>query len=43
MTLRDRIVPRLDELRDEGRLGTVRIGQECSGAPNLLRYNPVSR
>jgi galactose-1-phosphate uridylyltransferase len=39
MTLRDRIVPRLYALRDQGRLGGVRIGQECSGAPNQLRYN----
>ncbi len=38
MTLRDRIVPKLYALRDEGRLGGVRIGPECSGAPNLLRY-----
>ncbi len=39
MTLRDRIVPKLYALRDEGRLGGVRIGPECSGAPNLLRYH----
>ncbi|HET7725090.1 MAG TPA: DUF4921 family protein [Propionibacteriaceae bacterium] len=43
MSLRDRIVPRLYELRDQGRLGSLKIGMECSGAPNLLRYNPVSR
>jgi galactose-1-phosphate uridylyltransferase len=43
MTLRDRIVPRLYALRGEGRLGGLRIGPECGGAPNLLRYNPVSR
>jgi len=43
MTLRDRIVPKLYALRHEGRLGGLRIGPECGGAPNLLRYNPVSR
>ncbi len=43
MSLRDRIVPRLYELRAEGRLGGLRVGPECSGGPNLLRYNPVSR
>jgi len=43
MTLRDRIVPKLYALRHVGRLGGLRIGPECSGAPNLLRYNPVSR
>src|SRR5665811_2629654 len=34
MTLRDRIVPKLYALRHEGRLGGLRIGPECSGAPN---------
>jgi galactose-1-phosphate uridylyltransferase len=40
MRLRDMVVPRLFELRAEGRLGPIRIAMECSGAPNLLRYNP---
>ncbi|MDR1266672.1 MAG: DUF4921 family protein, partial [Propionibacteriaceae bacterium] len=37
--LRDLLVPRLFELRAQGKLGHVRIAMECSGAPNLLRYN----
>ncbi len=41
--LRDRIVPRLFRLRDEGRIGGMRIAMECSGRANLLRYNPTSR
>jgi galactose-1-phosphate uridylyltransferase len=40
MALRDLVVPRLFELRAAGRLGNIRIAMECSGAPNLLRYNP---
>jgi galactose-1-phosphate uridylyltransferase len=37
--LRDRIVPRLFELRDQGGIANLRIATECSGTPNLLRYN----
>lgn len=43
MAIRDRVVPRLYELRDQGRIGGMRLGEECSGKPNLLRYNPVLR
>ena len=38
LSLRDRLVPRLFELRAEGRIGGMRIAMECSGKPNLLRY-----
>ncbi len=39
MSLRDRLVPRLLDLRAEGRIAGMRIGPECSGKPNLLRYH----
>lgn len=42
-TMRDRLVPRLFELRAQGRIGGMRIAMECSGKSNLLRYNPVVR
>ena len=42
-TLRDRVVPKLFELRSEGRIGPMRIAMECSGQPNQLRYNRVVR
>ncbi|MDR0990728.1 MAG: DUF4921 family protein [Propionibacteriaceae bacterium] len=38
--LRDLVVPRLFELRQAGQIAPIRIATECSGAPNLLRYNP---
>ncbi len=41
--IRQRIIPRLYELRDQGRIGGMRIGPECSGRPNRLRYNPLLR
>lgn len=38
--LRDRVVPRLRELRDEGRLAEgIRIGDECAVTENPLHYN----
>ncbi len=43
VALRDRVVPKLYALRHEGRIGGMRIGEECSGKSNLLRYNPVVR
>ena len=36
--LRDRIVPRLYELRHAGRIGPMRIAEECILRPNPLRY-----
>lgn len=36
--LRDRVVPRLQQLRDVGAIAQMRIGDECAGPPNRLRY-----
>lgn len=36
--LRDRMVPRLYRLRDEGRLSWLRIAEECHVDPNPLKY-----
>ncbi len=38
VSLRDRLVPELFRLRADGRIGGMRIAMECSGKPNLLRY-----
>jgi len=37
--LRDQIVPRLYQLRDQGRITNMRIGPECRLTPNPLMYN----
>ncbi|MDR1851407.1 MAG: DUF4921 family protein [Propionibacteriaceae bacterium] len=37
-TLRDRVVPRLYELRDSGAIAPIRIATECAAKPNSLRY-----
>lgn len=39
LQLRDQLVPRLHQLRDEGRVTNMRIGPECRLTPNLLLYN----
>ncbi len=40
-SLRDRVVPRLLELRAEGKIaGGINIATECSCRPNSLLYNP---
>jgi galactose-1-phosphate uridylyltransferase len=36
--LRDRMVPRMYRLRDEGRLSWLRIAEECHVDPNPLKY-----
>jgi galactose-1-phosphate uridylyltransferase len=36
--LRDRVVPRLYELRNAGKIGPIRIAEECVLRPNPLRY-----
>ncbi|MBK7720913.1 MAG: DUF4921 family protein [Austwickia sp.] len=42
--LRDRVVPRLQELRADGRIAPdIRIATECACQPNSLRYNPSLR
>ncbi len=41
-TIRDRVVSRLYELRDEGAVADgLRIAMECQCRPNSLRYNPL--
>lgn len=41
-TLRDRVVPRLLELRAEGKLaGGISVATECSCEVNCLKYNPT--
>ena len=38
--IRDRLVPRLFTLRDQGRIARdLKISTECSCRPNVLRYN----
>jgi galactose-1-phosphate uridylyltransferase len=36
--LRDKMVPRLYKLRDEGKIGWIRIAEECRVDPNPLKY-----
>ncbi|MER3524183.1 MAG: DUF4921 domain-containing protein [Ignavibacteria bacterium] len=36
--LRDRMVPRLYKLRDEGKIDRIRIAEECRVDPNPLKY-----
>jgi len=36
--LRDRLVPRLYQFRDEGKVGWLRIAEECHVDPNPLKY-----
>jgi galactose-1-phosphate uridylyltransferase len=36
--LRDKMVPRLYKLRDEGKIGWMRIAEECRVDPNPLKY-----
>jgi len=36
--LRDKVVPRLYKLRDEGSIATIRIAEECKIVPNPLKY-----
>lgn len=38
-SLRDRVVPRLYELRAQGRIADMRIATSCPCRPNSLRYN----
>jgi galactose-1-phosphate uridylyltransferase len=42
-TLRDRVVPRLFQLRTEGRIAPMKIAIECPCVPNCLQYNPAVR
>jgi galactose-1-phosphate uridylyltransferase len=36
--LRDRLVPRLYQLRDEGKIAPIRLAEECRVDPNPLKY-----
>ena len=38
--IRNIVTSRLRELRADGTIADIRIGDECSGAPNPLKYNP---
>jgi galactose-1-phosphate uridylyltransferase len=42
-TLRDRMVPRLFQLKNEGRIAPMKIAFECDCVPNCLKYNPAVR
>jgi hypothetical protein len=42
-SLRDRVVPRLFALKNEGRIAPMAIAFECACLPNCLRYNPAVR
>ena len=42
-TLRDRVVPKLFQLKNEGRIAPMKIAFECACVPNCLRYNPAVR
>lgn len=42
-TLRDKMVPRLFQLKNEGRIATFKIAFECDCVPNCLKYNPAVR
>ena len=41
--LRDKVVPRLYQLREQGRIAPMRIGPDCDCVPNCLKYNPAVR
>lgn len=40
-TIHDRVTCRLYELRTQGLIADMRIGDECAGLPNPLKYNPA--
>lgn len=42
-TLRDMMVPRLFDLKNEGRIVPMKIAFECDCIPNCLKYNPSVR
>lgn len=41
--LRDKVVPRLFQLKNEGRIAPMKIAFECDCVPNCLKYNPAVR
>ncbi len=42
-SLRDRMVPRLFDLKNEGKIAVFKIAFECNCVPNCLKYNPAVR
>jgi galactose-1-phosphate uridylyltransferase len=42
-SLRDKVVPRLFQLKNEGRIALMKIAFECDCVPNCLKYNPAIR
>ncbi len=42
-SLRDKMVPRLFELKNEGKIVPMQIAFECDCIPNCLQYNPAVR
>jgi galactose-1-phosphate uridylyltransferase len=42
-SIRDKMVPRLSELRRAGSIAPVRLAAECETVPNCLKYNPTVR
>jgi hypothetical protein len=42
-SLRDKVVPRLFELKNQGRIAPMKIAFECDCIPNCLKYNPAVR
>jgi hypothetical protein len=42
-SLRDKVVPRLFQLKNEGKIAPMRIAFECACVPNCLKYNPAVR
>jgi Galactose-1-phosphate uridylyltransferase len=42
-SLRDKVVPRLFQLKNEGRIAPMKIAFECDCVPNCLKYNPAVR
>lgn len=43
VSLRDKVVPRLFQLKNEGRIAPMKIAFECDCVPNSLKYNPAVR
>lgn len=42
-SLRDKVVPRLFELKNAGKIAYMKIAFECDCEPNCLKYNPAVR
>jgi galactose-1-phosphate uridylyltransferase len=42
-SLRDKVVPRLFQLKGEDRIAPMKIAFECDCVPNCLKYNPAIR